>query len=183
MWYVWKNKFTKIIETHAPLKTRKIGVKHTPWITKQLLLSKRNNNLLKKKALKTKNENDWQISKSIKSSIHHCCTEIRNNQVNTKHMWKTINNLICKSKKSSNVTEIRDKDGETIHKTDIHNAFNNHFTDLGYFLSQNISNCSIPPESNTAVKRLRMREFLSELSFQLVQRLRKCIRLSAFIKL
>ena len=156
MWYVWKNKFTKIIETHAPLKTRKIGTKRTPWITKQVLLSKRNKNLLKRKALKTKNENDWQIFKSarnshnrlIRSSIHHhYCTEIRNNHGNTKHMWKTINNLISKSKKSSNMTEIRDKNGETIHKTDIPNAFNNHFTDLGYFLSQNISNCSIPPES------------------------------------
>ena len=37
-------------------------------------------------------------------------------------------------------------------------------------------------DDNTAVKRLRMREFLSELSFELVQRLRKTIRLSAFIK-
>ena len=36
---------------------------------------------------------------------------------------------------------------------------------------------------NTAVKRLRMREFLSELSFEFVQRLRKSISLSAFIKL
>ncbi|CAB4026536.1 Hypothetical predicted protein, partial [Paramuricea clavata] len=29
----------------------------------------------------------------------------------------------------------------------IPNAFNNHFTDLGFILSQNISSCSIPPES------------------------------------
>jgi hypothetical protein len=36
---------------------------------------------------------------------------------------------------------------------------------------------------NTAVKRLRMREFLSELSFELVQRLRKSISLGTFIKL
>ena len=36
---------------------------------------------------------------------------------------------------------------------------------------------------NTAVKRLRMRELWSELSFQLVQRLRKSIRLGAFMKL
>ncbi len=79
MWYVWKNKFTKIIKTHAPLKTRKIGTKRMPWITKQVLLSKRNKNLLRNKALKTKNENDWQIFKSarnshnrlIRSSIHH----------------------------------------------------------------------------------------------------------------
>ncbi len=62
-------------------------------------------------------------------------------------MWKTINNLISKSEKSSNITEIRDKNAETIYKTDIPNAFNNHFTDLGYFLSQNISNCCISPES------------------------------------
>ncbi len=36
---------------------------------------------------------------------------------------------------------------------------------------------------NTAVKRLRMRELLSELRFQLVQRLRKSIPLDAFMKL
>ena len=39
----------------------------------------------------------------------------------------------------------------------------------------------VGPEVNTAVKRLRMRELLSELSFQ--QRLRKSISLGAFIKL
>ncbi len=38
-------------------------------------------------------------------------------------------------------------------------------------------------KSNNAVKRLRMREVLSELSFELVQRLRKSISLGAFIKL
>jgi hypothetical protein len=92
MWYIWKNKFTEIIDKHAPLKTRKIGKKRTPWITKQVLHSKRN-------------ENDWQIFKSarnsynklIKSSIrHHYSVEIRDNQGNTKNMWKTFNNLIHK---------------------------------------------------------------------------------------
>ena len=105
MWYIWKNKFSVIIDKHAPLKTRKIGKKRTPWITKQLLLSKRSKNLLKKKALKSKDENDWLTFKSarnshnklIKSSIrHHYDVEIKNNQGNTKHMWKSINNLIHK---------------------------------------------------------------------------------------
>jgi hypothetical protein len=44
-------------------------------------------------------------------------------------------------------------------------------------------NWPVSVQLNTAVRRLRMREFLSELSFELVQRLRKSIRLSAFIKL
>ena len=63
MSYIWKNKFSAIIDKHASLKTRKIGKKYTPWITKQVLLSKRNKNLLQKKALKSKNENDWLIFK------------------------------------------------------------------------------------------------------------------------
>jgi hypothetical protein len=36
--------------------------------------------------------------------------------------------------------------GEPIDINDIHEAFNNHFTDLGYILSQNIPECSTPPE-------------------------------------
>jgi hypothetical protein len=119
----------------------------------QVLHIKRNNNLLKKKALKSKN--DWQIFKSarnsynklIKLSIHHHYSgEIRDNQGNTKNMWKTINNLIHKSKKS-HITEICDENGEIINIPGIPNAFNNHFTDLGFILLQNSSSCSIPPGS------------------------------------
>ena len=69
------------------------------------------------------------------------------NQGNTKHMWKSINNLIHKSKKSQNITVICNENGEIINTPGIPNAFNNHFTDLGFNLSQNILRCSIPPES------------------------------------
>jgi hypothetical protein len=68
MWYVWKSKFTEIIDKHAPLKTRKIGKKCTPWITKQILFSKRHKNLLKKKASKSKTESDWQDFDKIYST-------------------------------------------------------------------------------------------------------------------
>ena len=144
MWCIWKNKFSSIIDKHALLKTRKIGKKRTPWITKQVLLSKRNKNLLKKKALKSKDENDWLTFKSarnshnklIKSSIrHHYDVEIRNN------------NLIHKSKKSQNITDICNQNGEIINTPGIPNAFNSHFTDLSFNLSQNILRCSTPPES------------------------------------
>ena len=47
MWLVWKDKFTKIIDKHAPLKTRKIGKNRTPWMTNEILLNKRHKNLLK----------------------------------------------------------------------------------------------------------------------------------------
>ena len=50
MWYMWKSKFTEFIDVHAPLKTRKVGKKVQPWITKEILDSKRNKNFLKKKS-------------------------------------------------------------------------------------------------------------------------------------
>ena len=53
MWYMWKSKFTELIDVHAPLKTRKVGKKVQPWITKEILVSKKNKNFLKKKASKT----------------------------------------------------------------------------------------------------------------------------------
>ena len=95
--------------------------------------------------MKSKNENDWQIFKSARNSYnklikwsirHHYSVEIRDNQGNTKNMWKTINNLIHKSKKSQNITEIRNENGEMVDISGIPNAFNNHFTDLGFILSQ-----------------------------------------------
>ena len=48
MWYMWKSKFIELINVHAPLKTRMVGKKVQPWITKEILDSKRNKNFLKK---------------------------------------------------------------------------------------------------------------------------------------
>ena len=102
-------------------KPVKLGKKCTPWITKQILFSKRQKNLLKKKASISKTERDWQdfkiarnsYNKLVKASISQYYTgEISKNKGNAKNTWKTINNLINKSKKSSNVNEICDKNGK-----------------------------------------------------------------------
>ena len=76
------------------------------------------------------------------TGIQNTCnvTGIQIHVGNTKNTWKTINNLINKSKKSSNVNEICDKNGKPIDINNIPDAFNNHFTD-------NIPACSTPPES------------------------------------
>ena len=84
----------------------------------------------------------------IKAAIQqHYTTEIHNNQVNSKHIWRVINNLVYRGKKSSHVGEIRNKHGETIDTNDIPNAFNSHFTDLGKISSQNIPISYNSPES------------------------------------
>ena len=49
MWSMWKSKFTELTDVHASLKTRKVGKKVQPWITKEIPDSKKNKNFLKKK--------------------------------------------------------------------------------------------------------------------------------------
>ena len=156
MWLAWKDKFTKIIDRHAPLKTCKIGKNRSPWMTNEILLKKRRKNLLKKRACKSKSLSDWQLFKSaknsynklIKTSIQEYYTEeIYKNQGNIKLTWKTIYELIHKSKKSSNVREICNNYGSTISTNDVPDAFNNHFIEIGKILSQNIPSASVSPES------------------------------------
>ena len=36
MWDAWKTLFMEIIDKHAPLKTKRISEKHSPWITYDL---------------------------------------------------------------------------------------------------------------------------------------------------
>ena len=75
-------------------------------------------------------------NKLIRAAIQqHYTTEIHNNQGNSKHIWKVINNLAYRGKKSSHVGEIRNKHGETFDTNDIPNAFNSHFISLKFYLT------------------------------------------------
>ena len=165
--------------THVSLKTRKIGKNRTPWMTNEILLNKRRKNLLKKRACKSKSLSDWQLFKSaknsynklIKASIQEYYTEeIYKNQGNIKLTWKTINDLMHKSKKSSNVSEICNNYGSTISTNDVPDAFNNHFIEIGKILSQNIPTASVSPESyiNESEEEFTFGEITEQEVFQLL---------------
>ena len=92
---IWKRNFTEIIDRHAPLKKRRLGKAKTPWINKNLLAGKWQENILKRKACKTNTPNDWksykvpknQYNRLIKNTIKSYYTEeIRNNKDNLKHI-------------------------------------------------------------------------------------------------
>ena len=47
MWREWKIKFLNVVNTHAPLRTKRVRSKRSPWITSDL------------KAMRSKNPQDW----------------------------------------------------------------------------------------------------------------------------
>ena len=79
MWDTWKTLFIEIVDQHAPLKTKRISRKHSPWITYDLM---HDLELNKKNSSKT-----WKLSNklsSCKSCTRHNFTEIKTDN-------KTIN--------------------------------------------------------------------------------------------
>ena len=133
-WISLKNNFFEIVNTHAPLKRRKVSNKQIPWLTNDLLLKKREKIYLKRKAVLSKSMTDWSAyriarncyNELVKNTIcSYYQNKLHNNQGDLKKTWKTINELTNNSKKQSTIPEIK------IHSVEIAdpitNAFNKHF--------------------------------------------------------
>jgi hypothetical protein len=100
--------------------------------------------------------NDWSdyrharncYNNLVKDTIRcHFQNKLHNNQGDLKKTWKTINELINKSKKENTVLEVRIDSVEITDPINITNAFNKHFVEMGDKLSNDIPQSNVTPES------------------------------------
>ncbi len=54
MWRVWKTTFNNVVEMHAPLRTRRVRLSTSPWITPELKRHMHERDILKIKAIRSK---------------------------------------------------------------------------------------------------------------------------------
>ena len=155
-WMIWKKKFLEIVNMHAPLKRRKVSSKQIPWLTNDLLLKKREKTYLKRKAVLSKSMIDWsayrharnRYNKLVKDTVRsHFQNKLHNNQGDLKKTWKTINELMNKSKKENTILEVRIDSLEITDPINITNAFNKHFVEMGDRLSKDKPQSNVTPES------------------------------------
>ena len=143
MWEAWKTLFMEIVDKHAPLKTKRISKKHSPWITYGLMRKINNRNCLKKKAII---ENNTRLVGNNTSKRGMKLTMLSNqpnvsfflhnlelNKKNSSKTWKLINELSSrKSCTNRNITEIKTHN-ETINSApEIAEAFNFQFSRDSY---------------------------------------------------
>ena len=87
-------------------------------------------------------EADWTIYKSAKNSYNRLVIikrtirqqyqdKLQTDTRDPKKMWKTINELMNKPKKDTKISELRTGENESIDLTQIPNAFNKYFIELG----------------------------------------------------
>ncbi|CAH3180943.1 unnamed protein product, partial [Porites lobata] len=63
MWLQWKCSFLSIVNKHAPLRTMRVRTRSSPWITSELKKRMHDRDILKIKASKSNDSNDWSLFK------------------------------------------------------------------------------------------------------------------------
>ena len=108
---------------------------------------------LKKSAVKSKSAPLFDSYRHVRDKVNALNTqqkkEYYHNKIsackgNMKESWKTINELLNKRSKSSNIDSLKESGSETVHKKDIPDAMNSYFCSVGKDLADKISPVANP---------------------------------------
>ena len=114
-----KKLFLEVVDKHAPLKHKKIRTKKIPWIASPIKEFINTRDKLKRKAIITNLECDWENYKRIRNRVNielknakkeYYSTRIADDGNNPKKAWKTINNLFGRKNKQTVVNELKPGD-------------------------------------------------------------------------
>ena len=157
MWQEWKNLFVSCMDKHAPLKSKRIRNKRSPWITSELLLRMRRRDVLKKKAISTNDHAMGQQFKRARNQVNNATKlakkryfseNLETSKGNARKTWDLINELSSRSScKSSNILEIQANNRTINNVDDMAEAFNVHFTNIAKMLARDIPVGEVDAES------------------------------------
>ena len=145
----WFNLLSLIIDKHAPIAE----IKCCPWIDKDLRNLMVTRDRLKKAATKRKSPVLMDSYRQVRNRVNtlnvqpkkeYYTNKISACEGNMKESWKTINELLNKRSKSSNIDCLKESDSETVGKKEISNKMNSFFCSAGKDLADKIDPAQIP---------------------------------------
>ena len=140
--------FSLIIDKHAPVVEKCVSDKYCPCIIKYLEDFLRTRDKLKKSAVKSKSalvvESYRQVCNRVNALNKQLKKEYFTNMIlsckgNIKDSWRTINELLNKRSKSSNIDSLKGSDSKTVCKKDVYGEMNSYFSSIGKELADKIS--------------------------------------------
>ncbi|CAB3983169.1 Hypothetical predicted protein [Paramuricea clavata] len=153
LWNDFKNKFLSVADKHAPIRQRRVKSEYKPWLTNEIKQMSYRRDYLKKQSIKLRSAYYDKAYKRCKNKLNNLIKETKqeyfgdklSNAKNSKESWRTINELLNKKPKTSEVKEL-DINGQLITDDDkIADAFNQYFSTIGSTLSDKITgNCTDP---------------------------------------
>ena len=150
--------FHKTLNIHAPLRKqsrKETKLKNKPWISKGILISIQQKNLLYKRALKLNDSNTWAQYKVYRNKLTHIKEYakrlyiknlVNDNKHDTSSLWKIINKIIhLKNVKKNNIPKkmYASKSESAQGPQAISNLFNKYFIEIGVNLASTIETPAI----------------------------------------
>ena len=150
--------FHKTLNIHAPLRKqsrKETKLKNKPWLSKGILISIQQKNLLYKRALKLNDSNTWAQYKVYTNKLTHIKEYakrlyiknlVNDNKHDTSSLWKIINKIIhLKNVKKNNIPNkmYASKSESAQGPQAISNLFNKYFIEIGVNLASTIETPAI----------------------------------------
>ena len=120
-WTLWKTLYLNVLDKHAPIQSKRIRSKrHISWINKNIKNLIYERDRLKRKAMISKSEIDWNAFKALSNRVN--CTIRKDKELYYKNLihkssdpkdaWKTINSILGRnqSKPTTFNLKVEDKD-------------------------------------------------------------------------
>ena len=113
MWREWKIKFLNVVDTHAPVRTKRVRSKRSPWITSELKKGMHDRGIMKLKAIRSKNPHDWAEFKRLRNKVNgdikiakesYYKKSFNVHKNDPRRTWQTINELTSRKNNTSFVS-------------------------------------------------------------------------------
>ena len=147
MWEFWKNQFLTCIDKHAPIRSKRIGNKKSPWITHELICKMRKRDFLKKKAERTKDQYCWNDFKAARNAVNksikyakrkYFCDNLSACKKDPRKTWQSVNELSSRQHMKKVIADIEIGDIKISSASEMAEAFNCHFANIGHNLARDI---------------------------------------------
>ena len=143
----WSALLSLIIEKHTPMRTLKVSDKLTPWLTTDFRKLARSRDKLKSSAVKNKSSILMNSYKHVQDKVNNLGKKLKRDYLtkkialykgNLKQSWKTINHLLNKRSKTTNVSCLDVEGHNVTDSNEIAQSMNDFFCSIGKMLSDDI---------------------------------------------
>ena len=144
----WSDTLSQIIDKHAPLREKRVSERFCPWITPDLKKICRARDKLKIAAVKANSELLMTAYKHMRCKANNLnqslktqyfTNKLRSCEGNIKETWKTMNQVINKRSKTTNINALQEGDETITDNKSIADTMNSFFCNVGKSLAEKIA--------------------------------------------
>ena len=146
-WTLWKTLFLNVLDKHAPVQSKRIRSKrHIPWINKNTKNLIHERDRLKRKAMISKSEIDWNAFKALRDRVN--CTIRKDKEIYYKNLihksndakdaWKTINSILGRNQSKPTTFNLKVEDKDIVMPDEVTECFNDYFSGVGSKIANSV---------------------------------------------